>query len=518
MTIKAKTNYSKELPSTISEKIAKDLSVCISKEKKKALGQFFTSGSIARFMAELFNIDELQKKVRILDPGCGTLILTCAIAERLVNQNKKINKIEIDSYDTDPSLKEIISNISLNLKDWGLRNGVSIKVNHYNEDFILANKTTLKEDATSSKYDLIISNPPYFKIGKQDTRLSCFDIQFKGQQNIYSLFLLGAAKLLKKNGQLVFIVPRSFTSGLYFQSFRDAFLDKIALNYFHLFYSRTDGFKKDQVLQENVILKATLRMDNPNSLVRISSSNGTDDLIHAKEKVFLTEHLVKKIGRLKVIHLPENSAEEKAMQLFSTWTNTLSTFGMKVSTGPVVPFRCRSFLKYEKPSKFNYVPMLWMHNCLKMELNWPSKKRNKEAWIVENLKSNSKTIKNQDCILIRRFSSKEDRSKLVATPHLQETFKHRRIGIENHLNYLYKPNGSLDKTEVYGLAVLYNSSLFDSFIRSLNGNTQVSATELNALPLPPLEQIKIIGKQYMSLNGQGVQEIDNIVNRIFDVS
>ena len=469
-------------------------------------------------MAGLVDIDFARKRLRILDPGCGVLTLTCALVERLIQLNKNIKEFEIDVYDTDPLLTSAINSVSNKLKHWSKEHGATVIINHYVSEFLLANKLLIKSNADTAKYDLIISNPPYFKIGKEDARLSVFNTQFKGQQNIYSLFLLGAAKLLKRNGQLVFIVPRSFTSGLYFQSFRDVFFDKIVFEYFHLFSSRTDGFRKDKVLQENIILKATTKSVVSSNIVKISSSSGINDLMHIKQKEFSTELLIKRLGKFNVIHLPINSSEEKAMSLFSKWTNNLGSLGMKVSTGPVVPFRCKSYLKHGKSNNHKYVPLLWMHNCLKMELNWPSKKTDKEDWIIDNSQSNSKTIQNQNCIILRRFSSKDDYSKLIATPHLEENFHHDRFGIENHLNYLYKPNGSLEPDEVFGLSVLYNSSLFDAYIRSLSGNTQVSATELNVLPLPPLEVIKKIGIQYLTLNGQGINEIDNIVNRTFDLT
>jgi len=153
-----------------------------------------------------------------------------------------------------------------------------------------------------------------------------------------------------------------------------------------------------------------------------------------------------------------------------------------------------------------------------MRLNWPEKKTAKEAWILDNDQSNSKTIRNQNYIFLRRFSSKDDKAKLVATPHLKENFNHDKLGVENHLNYLYKQEGNFELEEIFGLSVLYNSSIFDAYIRSLSGNTQVSATELNALPLPPMDTIKKIGSQYLSLNGSGMQEIDNIVNKTFDLS
>lgn len=504
-----------KLPSSLSEEFGKEYSENISKEQKKLLGQFFTPAKIANFMAGLLDVDFEKKKIKVLDPGCGTLSLTCALVERLINQNNSIEKIEIDAFDTDPSLSTVITNVSNILSKWSFEKGVEVVVNYSNSDFLLTHKKELRKELNTPLYDFVISNPPYFKIKKEDERLSIFNSPLQGQQNIYSLFLLGASKLLKKRGQLVFIVPRSFTSGVYFQSFQNMFLKEVNLEYFHLFNSRTDGFKKDKVLQENIILKAVPKKRNQSPRITISSSQGIRDLELLEEKEFLIEHLFKKIGNLNIIHLPVNKLEEEAMHLFSTWAHNLSSFGMKVSTGPVVPFRCKTYLKHRKPKDSNYVPLIWMHNCLKMKMNWPNKKANKEAWITDNLQSNSKTIKNQNYILLRRFSSKDDNSKLIATPHLEENFNHDKLGIENHLNYLYKPQGILELEEVFGLSVLYNSSIFDAYIRSLSGNTQVSATELNALPLPSIDIIKKIGTQYMSLNGHGIQEIDTIVNRTF---
>lgn len=518
MRIVTNTLYSNKLPSLSSEEIGLAYSENISKEQKKLLGQFFTPAKAAIFMAGLFDINITQKEIKILDPGCGALSLSCALIERIVNQNKKIEKIEIDAFDTDPLLETVVTNVSNILKKWGEAYGIEININYSNSDFLLFHKIHFKKDLNTPIYDFIISNPPYFKIKKEDERLSIFNTPLQGQQNIYSLFLLGASKLLKPKGQLVFIVPRSFTSGVYFQSFQNIFFKENDIEYFHLFNSRNDGFKKDKVLQENVILKAVPKSKTRPTKIKISYSKGISDLELFEEKEFPISLLFQKIGTLNIIHLPVNELEEEAMNLFSTWTNNLGSYGMKVSTGPVVPFRCKSQLKHRKPKNSNYAPLIWMHNCLKMKLNWPNKKTDKEAWIYDNEQSNSKTIRNQNYIFLRRFSSKDDNAKLVATPHLEKYFAHKKLGIENHLNYLYKLEGTLEPEEVFGLSVLYNSSIFDAYIRSLSGNTQVSATELNALPLPSIDTIKKIGVQYLSLNGQGVEKIDNIVNKTFKLS
>lgn len=73
------------------------------------------------------------------------------------------------------------------------------------------------------------------------------------------------------------------------------------------------------------------------------------------------------------------------------------------------------------------------------------------------------------------------------------------IGLENHLNYLYRPGSILSYEEAIGIAAFLNSTLVDRYFRITNGNTQVNATELRKLPLPPLDQLTHIGQQVMNL-------------------
>jgi adenine-specific DNA-methyltransferase len=68
----------------------------------------------------------------------------------------------------------------------------------------------------------------------------------------------------------------------------------------------------------------------------------------------------------------------------------------------------------------------------------------------------------------------------------------------------------LSEDEAYGLAALFNSRLIDGYFRTFNGNTQVSATELRAMPLPPLETIKVLGQRTKEL-GADLAAIDSLV-------
>lgn len=78
------------------------------------------------------------------------------------------------------------------------------------------------------------------------------DICF-GAPNLYFLFMQMSLFNLLDNGEMVYIVPRSWTSGAYFTKFRKKFLSEGSLEYIHLFESRNKVFTKENVLQETMI-------------------------------------------------------------------------------------------------------------------------------------------------------------------------------------------------------------------------------------------------------------------------
>ena len=94
--------------------------------------------------------------------------------------------------------------------------------------------------------------------------------------------------------------------------------------------------------------------------------------------------------------------------------------------------------------------------------------------------------------------------------HLNEQL----LGLENHLNFIHRPGGQVTEDEAWGLAILYNSYYFDVYFRMLNGNTQVSATELRSIPLPPLPMIRDIGRR-AKLASNGVSQIDSLAALAF---
>ena len=231
---------------------------------RKNSGHYLTPASIARFMADCSSYSEAHK--RVLDPGSGTGILSAAVCEAAC-RSVSVKSLHVDAYETDPLLAGLSRLVFTYSRNWLGQRGVELTFEVRNGDFVLEYASVL--EATSQTivhariperpkigYGLVISNPPYFKIGKDDPRAVAWASVVHGQPNIYALFMAISAELLSDFGKLVYIVPRSFASGPYFKRFREVFFRRVTPIAIHLFESRRDVFKNQTVLQENLVITA----------------------------------------------------------------------------------------------------------------------------------------------------------------------------------------------------------------------------------------------------------------------
>ncbi|MCK9411582.1 MAG: N-6 DNA methylase [Prolixibacteraceae bacterium] len=512
-----------ELPSHFADRIGQVYANTVTIQHKKENGQFFTPSGIAQFMAGLAK--QTKNTLKILDPGCGTAILSSSLIESLAKQNDNLSVVELVVYEIDQDILPYTQATLYYLGEWLKQYNIKFIPRIETKDFVLENKDCFDQNATlfsepqKATFDIVISNPPYFKIPKDDKRAIVAKSIIWGQPNIYSIFMMVASKLLKQGGELIFITPRSFASGNYFRAFREAFFQEIEIQQIHLFGSRTDTFDRDNVLQETLILKGEkqkLIKHKPSILV--THSNGIKDIEQFTEKLYRTNELIELDSKEKIIHLPTNETDDNVIKLFKSWSGNLQQYDIQISTGPVVSFRAAKYLfeHYQNGTVF-LVPLFQLINTSKMGFDWPVSKRNKPQYIQNCEATKSLLLPNKNYVFLRRFSAKDDKSRLVACPYFADISKEEFIGIENHLNYIYRRKGHLEKNEILGLTALLNSNLFDTYFRTFNGNINVSATELREMPLPPINDIKEIGNQIISINDFSQSQVDEIVNRHFDL-
>ena len=519
-----------EFPSEYADRLGVFYSKTVTEEYKKEVGQYFTPLDVARFMSKYVN--ETTDRVKILDPGCGIGILSVALAEELILKNISIRTIELVAFETDVDILQYSERCFEYLRKWLNDRGVEFTVFLCKNDFILHNSLILNnQDNTYEFYDIIISNPPYFKLPKGDIRSQIAKSVIYGQTNIYTIFLSIAAKLLKPKGQLIFITPRSFCSGNYFRLFRETFFMLVDIKSIHIFNSRKDTFRRDKVLQENIIITADKNSSEKSNKTKlnakeyfttISSSSGVEDINNRRIKKFRINELINFDSYQKILYLPSSSIDEEVIKIFKTWTGSLNRYNLDISTGPVVGFRSENMIKIKNDK--NTVPLLWLHNVESMELIWPRnigyKGKPKGQYIVNNEKSRSRLVKNKNYVLLRRFSSKDDKRRLVASPYLSALFDNSEmLGLENHLNYIYHKQDNLSSIQIFGIAALLNSRLFDLYFRTFNGNINVSATELRDFPLPDMVLIEKLGARIIAKQeNRNNYNIDLLVSEIFNLS
>ena len=497
-----------ERPTEYADRVGRWYASTVTEPHKKKYGQYLTPIPVADFLASL--LDSKGPAVRILDPGAGTGVLACALCEKLSSHPVKPRAIALVTYETDRALIPATTAGLDYLKTWLVAREITFTYAIETKDFVQANARALDDSqgtfsqiaSLEEPFDVAISNPPYFKIPKDDPRARVAASVVHGQPNIYALFMAVSASLLKTDGELVFITPRSYTAGPYFRLFREKFFSTVKPEAFHLFGSRTEAFGRDEILQEHLILKAgRLPVDGGEraspSFVVITSSGGASDLASANKRVVPLTHVITPGCKNSIIRIPVSDEDEKITELVDSWKGSLHKYGMEISTGPVVPFRAVRFLAEKGRAPETHAPLLWMQNVKPMSAQWPIETR-KQQYIMVTAGSLPLLVPDRNYVLMRRFSAKEERRRLVSAPLLASTLGSNLVGLENHLNYIYRPKGELMPEEAYGLAAFYSCRIPDTYFRTFNGNTQISATELRNMPLPPLELLKEAGRMIMN--------------------
>ena len=174
------TEYSKK---------SKELTKQIASDVKKKKGIYFTPPSIVEKHMNLLK-PHLKKIKTILEPSCGS-------GEYLNVLDNGVNKI---------TAIELGATIYGSIKDNEYKNTTLI-----NADFL--------EWTTDKTYDLIIGNPPYFVL-KKDEMPTEYDDFYDGRPNIFVAFIVKSLSLLSDGGIMGFVLPVSFTNCLYYDKLR----------------------------------------------------------------------------------------------------------------------------------------------------------------------------------------------------------------------------------------------------------------------------------------------------------
>ena len=431
--------------------------------------QYLTPRETAEFAARMFSYKGSQR-VKCLDMGSGTGILSIALAERY-DFNVEIDAIELDSTMAEICDKE--------LGAMGIRHKV-----------VCADALSLEYKA---QYDCAILNPPYKKMAANDPRQATFPFK---EANLYSAFVTRAIEALKPGGECVAIIPRSWANGDYFAAFRSWIFSHASIDWMHIYESRTEVFSDTDVLQETMLVKFSKAKQASNIKVTESASRNAK-VSHAE---YPSDRLIYGLAKKEVVRI--RPVEDPMVQGLST----LKERGLIASTGKIVDFRSRDKTVSE-PGE-DCVPLIYSCNFSKNGFSHPVDAGKMQWYHCIEDKDRNLLVGPGSFVIVKRFSSKEETKRIKAFAFDAK----EPVALENHQNFIHagRPRHTvpLDDELAKGLSIWLNSSVVDIWFRSVSGSTQVNASDLNQMPIPPLGTLRTMSREWSPALEQS--QIDSI--------
>jgi predicted RNA methylase len=429
-------------------------------------------------MAAMFPTEHPQH-VHVLDAGAGLGALSCAFIEHFQAENIPPATLEVTAVELDAAL---VPQLTAHLTAFD-----GIQPHILNTDFIqwAAGEVLYGQGG----YTHAILNPPYGKIGAHSPERRTLRKAGIETVNLYTGFFALALALMAPGGHLVAIIPRSFCNGPYYRPFREYLLQRAVIRHIHLFDSRRTAFKDDAVLQENIIIH--VQRHAAQDAVRVTTSSD-DTFSDVQTHLYPIDRIIYPDDPERFIHIP-TSPDTPTLEALDGVHASLTDLDVRVSTGPVVDFRLRPHLQ-PMPSPGS-VPLLYPAHLSAQGVTWPIPNFKKANAILRNGETEKWLFPVGFYCVVRRFSSKEERRRVVATVVTPGDFDGAdMLGFENHLNVFHDGKRGMPEALARGLTAYLNTTAVDEQFRRFNGHTQVNATDLKSLKYPSRATLTRLGE------------------------
>jgi adenine-specific DNA-methyltransferase len=251
--------------------------------------------------------------------------------------------------------------------------------------------------------------------------------------------------------------------------------------------SRNKVFDKEDVLQETIIIKVKKTHETPD-VVTITSSQSNHDFADLTSLAVPYDLVVS--GEDYYVYLMTNEDEVNVLKRLHKFNKTLPEIGLKMKTGLTVDFRNRDILRNEEEE--GAIPLFYSQHIKHGKVQFPINKESE--YVVTDKKGLVQDNKNY--LFVKRFTAKEESRRLQCGVYLAKNYpQYKKISTQNKINFIDGVLTEMSECLVYGLYVIFNSTLYDEYYRILNGSTQVNSTEINAMPIPDLECVQEMGRR-----------------------
>lgn len=374
----------------------------------------------------------LPETISSLDAGAGSGALTAALVRRVCHKRGPTRRIHVTAFEIDPALAQPLAQCMAECQRMCKAADVQFTADVQHTDFISAAVQIVRRElfaAALPPFNVALANPPYRKIRSDSTHRLLLRSAGIETSNLYAGFLALIMRLLAPNGQLGSITPRSFCNSPYFRPFRTELLTSMTLQRLHTFVSRATVFRHDDVLQETVIMHA-VKSAQPRATIWVSRSNGLAG--HPLyEQALPSDTVICATGADRRIHIPEHEDILRAQGQCQRLPATLADLGLAVSTGRVVDFRARPWLRAELGEAT--VPLIYPPNLHYGVIQWPNVSMRKPQVIQRCAETANLLIPSAVYVVVKRFTAKEERRRLVVALYEPWRIPAESVGFENHI-------------------------------------------------------------------------------------
>ncbi len=462
------------------------------RSRQAELGQYFTPVGVATLMTSMSSLR--GGHVRLLDPGAGVGVLAASWIVNACSRADPPSLIELTAYEMDAELIPYLARLLEMCQRYCEQCGVQLTFDVRCEDFIPSAARALNGGlfgTTWPAFDAVILNPPYMKMRSDSPERRILRDLGIETSNVYTAFVALSLRALRAGGELIAITPRSFCNGPYFTPFRKDLLRLGSLTHVHTFDSRDVAFGQDEVLQENVIFRAERGVRQAPLVTVEWSAAGDADHVTRRELPF--DEVVQPGDTDSFIHIAAGEWDSRVAGMLRALPGRIDLLGLQVSTGRVVDFRVKEFLRDVPDS--GTVPLIYPCHFSDGTIAWPNADSKKPNALHRADEVESQLSPMGTYVLVKRFSSKEEPRRVVATVFTPDAAPGEFVAFENHLNYFHCRGRGIPRRLARGLSAYLNSTLVDSYFRQFSGHTQVNATDLRKLPYPSVDQLEQIAER-----------------------
>lgn len=427
-----KDNKEKENPEF--SQLTIDVTRSLSKTTKKEQGIYITPISIITRLIERIKEYLIRPNSLLLEPSGGT-------GEFILQILKKYNQeIETETTEKTPATKiETIDIVEKNdymyekMVENFTQNGILNSVNCHHMNFL--------DYTTDKKYDIIIGNPPYIVIPNTEIPPQYKDFII-GRPNLFGLFILHSFTLLKENGIMAFIIPKSFLNTAYYASIRN--------------YLKQNG-NIIEIIDFTGDSGEHLFMDTQQETIGFIYKKGGEKIEDDYSLLLPNNNWVYSLNKMKLQELFHNSI-------------TLDKMGFSVKTGNIVWNEKKGVLTNDQSATL----LLYNSNITKntieiKEFTNPAKKQ------YIKLKGSNDLV-----MVINRGNGNSSYKLSYAIIDMTD----RPYLVENHLNIIYSktPQNREEINKKFRQIIRsFENPKTGDFIRSFLGNNGLSKTELETI-------------------------------------